>query len=514
MTAKNRSSHSVKNIIFSIMLYLFDIFFKFVVRTVFIRVLAIELLGLNGLYANILNVLSLTELGLGTALTFSMYKPIAENDLEKTRKLYHFFKKVYSIVILIILSISLILLPFLKHFMTGEVPANVNIYAAYLIYIINTCVSYLNAHKKSLLLAVQRNDINSKIEILKTLALNVGQIVVLLCFKNYYVYLIMMPISTFIEHVLTSAVVKKNYKTYTQKVADGKLDSATKKEIKTNTFALIFHKIGGTVVSSTDNILISSIIGLSVLGIYTNYALITGAIALFLNTLLNALKGSIGNLIAKEEKDTIYQNFNRLNFVYFCLVCFCTTCLLCLFQPFMTMWVGEEFKFSISTVVLLVVSFYFTTSRSMLYSFKECAGLLKQDQFRPIVEVIINLGLSILLGVKIGVNGVIIGTIVSQILGPIITEPYVVYKNLFHQPVWKFYVKYAVCTLITATIAGATFWLCQLIPFGGLWWFVVRALVTFVVTVGLILISTFYTKDFKRTITWAKQVIKNFKEKK
>ena len=372
-------------------------------------------------------------------------------------------------------------------------------------------MSYLSAHKKSLLLAAQRQDLNSKSETIKTLFLNITQVLALILFKNYYVYIIFLPLSTILEYFLITIITRKKFSNICNNRNKINVDGETKNEIKTNTFALIFHKIGGTLVYSTDNILISSLLGLTVLGVYSNYYLIIGSLIALINVILNALKGSIGNLIAKEKSETIRATFEKMNFVYMWFVGLCTICLGCLFQPFIKLWIGENFIFSNLTMFLLVLSFFLNVSKFMIYSYKECSGLLSQDKYRPIYEVIINLVVSIVLGKVIGINGIIIGTITCTVLGPLITEPYVVYKHLFKENVCKYYLKYIINLLVTTLIFAISFWLCNFINGYGIWQIMLKFIISVASFNILYLIITFWTKDFKDSFKWALNKITKIK---
>lgn len=485
-----------------------DLFLKFAVRTIFIRVLTVELLGLNGLFSNILQVLSLTELGVGTALTFSMYKPMAENNTEKISALYRFYRKIYLIIVAIIVGVGICITPFLKYLINGEVPETINLYIIYFIFIANTALSYLSAHKKSLILAAQRQDLNSKSEIVKTVFLNITQTLALLIFRNYYTYIVFLPLSTVLEYFVINVIALKNFPQICRNKNEFIIDCETKQEIKRNTFAILFHKIGGTLVYSTDNILISSLLGLTVLGIYSNYYLIVTGVTALISAFLNGVKGSVGNLVAKEDAENIEQTFKKMNFIYMWIVGLFSTCLGCLFQPFIKLWVGTDFIFNNSTMILLVISFYLNVSKYMIYSYKECAGLLTQDKYRPIFEVIINLVFSIVLCKFIGVNGIILGTIISTICGPLITEPYVVYKYLFRDNVRKYYLKYILNSIVFALIFAIIFYFCNLVKGFSVLSILLRLVICGVGFNILYLVVVCWTKDFKNSFNWIKGIIK------
>ena len=268
-----RTQNIRKNLIFNIIKYVTNLLLQFVLRTVLIYYMGAEYLGLNGLFTNIFSFLNLAELGIGSAIVFSMYKPIADNDVEKIKSLEHLYKKFYIIISIIVGTIGLAITPFIKYLMNGGVSVNINIYILYIMYLVYTLVGYWSAHKRSLLFAYQRNDVENKIKTICIVGMSLIQIVVLVLFKNYYIYFSISILFTLIECILIQVYANKLFPEISGKTHP--LDKETKKEITRNVTAISMHKIGGAVVFSTDNILISTFLGVVVLGAYSNYALIT-----------------------------------------------------------------------------------------------------------------------------------------------------------------------------------------------------------------------------------------------
>ena len=259
-----RSNNVKRNLTANIIKFAAQLLLQFVLRTVLIYTMGAEYLGLNGLFTNILSFLNLAELGIGSAIVFSMYKPIADGDIEKVKALQQLYKKFYSIIFIVILVIGLTLLPFLDVLIKGDVSVDINIYLLYLMYLANTLISYISAHKRSLLFAYQRNDIENKIKTFCLFGMTLFQILILIAFKNYYFYFIIDIVFTFIECRWIKSAANKLYPNINGK--SQALDTQTKKEVSKNVAALSLHKLGGAVVFSTDNILISSIAGRVVLG--------------------------------------------------------------------------------------------------------------------------------------------------------------------------------------------------------------------------------------------------------
>jgi len=373
----SRTDNIKKNLTFNIIRYVTQLVLQFFLRTVLIYTMGVEYLGLNGLFTNIFSFLNLAELGIGSAIVFSMYKPIAEGDTEKVKTLQAMYKKFYLIICIVVLVLGLGLTPFIKYFMSGGIVANINVYVLYLMYLLNTLVGYLCAHKRSLLFAYQRNDIESKIRTICLICMTIIQMGVLLLTKNYYLYFAITIVFTIIECLWIYIVAKKKYPEI-----DGPsqpLDNETKKVITKNVAALSMHKIGTSVVLSTDNILISSFLGVVLLGAYSNYFMIISALTSVYSVLSNALTASVGNLVASADSEYSYSRFKTIRFIFSYLSAFCAVCLVSLFQPFMEVWTGGgEYMLEFSTVVLIVISFYLSRMRTAVNLYKDARAVLER----------------------------------------------------------------------------------------------------------------------------------------
>lgn len=508
-----RTDNVKKNLIFNIVKFTTQMVLQFVLRTVLIYIMGAEYLGLNGLFTNIFAFLNLAELGIGSAIGFSMYKPIVDGDIETIKSLQAMHKKFYVVIAGIVALLGLGLMPFLKFFINGEVTVGINIYVLFGLYLINTLVGYFSAHKRSLLFAYQRNDVENKIKTVCLIFMTILQIVIIVLVKNYYAYFIVNIIFTLIECVLVNVWADKLFPNIKGKAQP--LDKDIKKQITKNIAALSFHKIGGTIIYSTDNILISSLLGIVVLGAYSNYYLVVTTLISVFALLSNAITSSVGNMIASESKEYVYAKFKQINFIYTIMSAFCTVCMFVLFQPFMILWTGGGiYLLDISTVILMCVSFYIVRMRTAVNIFKDAAGLFWQSRFVPAFEATLNIVISIVLGIFMGINGIILGTIISAILVPLIFEPRVLYKHYFQKNVSKYLLKFAVDAVIMAVTAFICYFVCSFIPDGGIWLFVVKFVSCIILAFILLLLFYFKTKDFKSCVQWLKDVIRNLKDKK
>ena len=508
-----RTQNIKKNLIFNVIKYVTNLMLQFVLRTVLIYYMGAEFLGLNGLFTNIFSFLNLAELGIGSAIVFSMYKPIADNDIEKVKSLQNLYKKFYIIISIIVGVIGLAITPFIKYLMNGGVTVDINIYVLYLMYLAYTLVGYWSAHKRSLLFAYQRNDIENKIKTICIIAMSIIQIVVLMIFKNYYLYFSISILFTLIECACIHSVANKLYPEINGKSQP--LDEKTKKEITKNVTALSMHKIGSAVVFSTDSILISTFLGVVILGAYSNYFLITSSIVSIFAVIINALIASAGNLVASSSVDYVFERYKKINFMFSYLTSFSTICLIILFQPFIKIWTGGgEFLLNYSTVILISLSFYFTRMRCGVGIFKDATGLYWQNKWQPIVEAIVNLVVSIVLVKLIGINGIFIGTIVSTLVAPFWVEPYVLYKHYFKRSVKGYFARYALDFVIMCASCVITYFVCSLIPDGGIWWLILKFVVCILLSNILLILAYLPTKEFKELFSMAKGMLKNVFKKK
>lgn len=434
---------------------------SFIARIFFVKILGSEYLGLNGLFTNILTVLSLAELGIGTAITYSLYKPLAENDIKTCKMLMQLYKKVYTIIGLLILILGIAITPLLPIFIK-DMPNISNINLIYILFVINTAISYFYSYKRNLIIADQNRYIATIYRYGFYFILNVAQIIYLVIKHDYIGFLVLQIVSTFLENVFVSKHADKMYP-YLKDKEKIILEENTKNEIIKNTKAMMMHKIGGTVVSSTDNILLSSFVSIASVGIYSNYSLILTALNTVCSQVYNSLTASIGNMWVKESKEKNYKIFKKINFLTFWIYCIISICLMCLFNPFIELWVGKEYLFSVNIVIILVINFYLTGMRKSSLVFREASGLFYKDRYKAVAEAIINLVASIILAKYYGVFGVFLGTFISSITTCVWIEPYVLYKYGFEKSLKEYFKDYFKKTLLTAVLVIVTYYICSLI---------------------------------------------------
>lgn len=508
-----RSKNATRNLFWGTLNKIFAIFAQFLIRMILIQALGEAYLGLNSLFTSILSILSLAELGVGSALVFNMYRVIAEEDAEQICALMQFYKVCYRIIGLVILIIGLALMPLMPYLVKSDLPEDINLYILYAINLLGTVSTYfLFAYKNCLLDAHQHTDVISKIASLTGLLQYVLQIVLLLVFKNYYLYAIVVPVVNICNNIFTSWVVDKKYPQYR---ARGTLDGEQKKGIFAKIRALFVYKVGGVVANSVDNVVISAFLGLVALGKYGNYYLVISTLFSFLVIYYNGMTAGLGNSIATETAEKNFNDFKKLFFVQGWICGFCSVCLLCLFQPFMTLWMGEAMLFDTGVVVCFVLYFYTWKIQDVVNVYKDAGGMWEKDKFRPLLSAVLNLALNIALVRFIGVYGIILSTVASSLFIDLPWSSRVLFKDYFKRDRGIYFGRMALYTLVNVGVAAVTYGVCMLIPLGGaLWqqilWFVLKVAVCAVLPNLLYLLCYHRAKEFKQVKEKAENVIKSF----
>lgn len=494
----SRTKNSIRNIIYGVFNRTVSIIFPFIVRTIFIKTIGEEYLGLNTLYASILQVLNLADLGFSTAIVASMYKPIAEKNIKKVSALLKLFRNIYRVIGIAILTVGLILTPFIKYFINGEPPIGINIYFLWILYLLNTVVSYLLfAYRVSLLNAHQRNDITEKIGAVSRILTSLLQIYVVAVLRNVYLYVILTVVCSIIYNVWCSRACKKLYPQY---ICEGDIDQQTKTKITKDILALTIQKIGNTVSLSLDSIIISAFLGLTTVAIYGNYYYIISAVSTFVALIYSAITASIGNSIVTESIEKNYEDLKKFFFINTWVIGWCCICFLCLFQDFMILWMGKKLLFSMWIVLSLVLRFFFEQIRKIVLTYKDAAGLWWHDKWRPLVGCGVNLIFNIVLVKTIGVAGVAISTIISYAFVEMPWETWALFKYYFKKKTGEYYLE-MLWVIITISISGGgTYFICSKLPMTGVLAIAVKLLICIVITNIIFVLLNLNNKYFKKSI--------------
>lgn len=508
-----RSKAVIRNAKTGIIKTIITYILQFVIRTILVYTLGVEYVGLNGLFSNILGCLSLAELGFGTAIVVSLYKPVAENDENTVKSLISMYSKVYAIISATIFVVGLAIMPFIRFLIRTGIPTGINIYIIYLLLLLNTVISYFSANRRSLLFVYQRNDVENNIKTCCTIIMYALQVIALVLFKNYYVYMVVLPIMTAIESLLIICVTNKKYAFIRGKAQ--KLPPNVKQEVITNVKALSWHQVGGVLVLCTDNIIISAMLGgLTELGVYANYTMITTCILSLINILINSFQAGIGNLLASENIEKTYNKFRQINFLFNFIVSFCTICIFVLSQDFILVWLkSTDCLLPTSTLLLICFSFYFSNSVITPNMYNVALGLVRYNVWKPFCQGVINLVISILLAKYIGLAGVIIGTIVSYLLMPVWVEPFTIFKYYFKRGKSQYFIQFLLSFIFTVLSGSITFFVCSFLPSGGIGLLILRFMVCGITCAVSLLLFFCMLPEFKQCVAWGKEILKNFKNR-
>ncbi len=470
---ESRTKYGVRNISAGLFNKFLLMVLPFITRTILNSTLGSEYLGLSSLFTSVLTILNLTELGFGSALVYSMYRPVSQGNEAKVSALLKVYKKVYMIVGIIVLLIGGLVTPFVPMLIEGNIPCDTNIYILYLIYVGNTAVSYLFfAYKRSLLLAYQRYDIATNVNTVVNGLLYAVQSVVLLLFRNYYVYIIILPICTIAENLLTTRAANKYFPTIK---CGGEISKEEKGEIRNHIKGLALQNICSASRNALNSIAISMYLGLHTTAIYNNYFYIMNAVHAILYQIPNALRATVGNQIVSQSQKDNYKMFNSMTMLYQWISGWCLCCLMCLYQPFMEIWMGKGMLLPLSTVILFGVFFFELCMSDIISLYKDGAGLWWYGRYRTIMEAIANLILNFALGYFWGINGILIATIVTMTLIGHGYGGYIVFCHYFSEESYSRYVveqlKYFA---ISVSVCVATYCVCVWIPLQGILCLLVR----------------------------------------
>lgn len=501
-----KTKNTIRDVLWGSLSKLLMILFPFVIRTALIKIFGEQYLGISNLFSSILQMLSLSELGMASAIVYCMYRPIAQDDTPAIRAYLNFFKIVYRIIGIFILVVGLCLIPFLPNLIKGSYPDDVNLVVVYLAYLANTVISYLLfAYKSSILTGYQRNDINSRVLLTVNTGLYLLQIIVLVLTKNYYFYIYLLPISTIVINLYRNYWVKK---LFPDLYPSGNLSKEQIKEIWKKVLALMGNKLSIVLLGGVDNIVISSFLGLSAVAIFGNYYYICTSITSIISVFYFSLTSGIGNAMNTDTVDKNYHHFTVLNLINYWIVGFCSICLICLYQPFMQLWLGKDMMYSFDTVILFAVYFFMLNIKKIVVSYKDAGGMWIQDIARPYVEGVVNITVNIILVQIIGINGILIASIGAMGLISLPWETWVVFKTYFKKDMREFMLTMLKSGIAVVFSACICIFLCSTIKLPLLAKLIVNGLICVVVGNGCLWLCFRFRKEYADVVSYVKRIIK------
>lgn len=457
-----RTERALKNISINILYQIVIVILGFISRKVFLDNLGTEYLGVNGLLGNVLSAMVLIESGFGISIVYNLYKPLAENNKEQIIALIQLYKKVYFILASILLLISISLYPFLENLIKsdGNVPY---LGVVYIIFVSKSIASYIYQNKWALINADQRGYKLTKNNIIFQVVSLSGKIIILKVTQNYIAYLLIEFILFIMQNYIGARIVNKLYP-YLKTKEKYKIDADVRTNIVSNVKAMFIQNIGSYAIYSTDNILISYLISVSTVGLYSNYSLITDQLNSLVSQFVGGISNSVGNLIATENEEKSYFIFRITFMISFWIYSVSSIFLFNLLEPFINWWLGTGYLLNKLTFWIIIINFYISGMRKTITIFKDKAGLFAQDKYVAIIEGIINLVVSIYLGKRIGLVGIFLGTSISFLVTSFWNQPRILFKYYFtKQSVFKYMITYIKYIFLTILVGMLTQYICKFI---------------------------------------------------
>lgn len=502
----NRTKSAAKNIFFGVLLRIYRIIIPFLMRSVFIYTIGIEFLGLNSLFVSVLQVLNLAELGVGSAMVYSMYKPITEDDEATICALMRLYKIYYRIIGVVILVLGLCVLPVLPYLIKGSIPEGISIYVLYGMHLGCTVLSYwLFAYKNSLLTAYQRSDVTSKVSLGVDTLKYILQLLALVVFGNYYFYVLVMLFTQVVENIVVSICVNKLYPNYHAK---GKLEKEHVRQISCRIRDLFTSQVGMMIINAADTIVISAFLGLTVLAVYQNYFYIITSITGLMSTIYVSCRAGIGNSLIVENEEKNYKDLSVFTLIIGWISTVGVTCMLCLMQPFMVMWMGNDKLLDMGCVICFCIYFFVFEINQLLCTYKDAAGIWRKDRFRPLITAFTNLGINLLLVNYMGIYGVLLSTVISTL---VVGMPWLLnnlFSELFHCNLKKYVYELLKHMCIAAMSCAISFAICKVIPDDGIITWAIKAMLCIVVSNGILFCAWRKEEAFFRVIDMVKRMLK------
>lgn len=451
----SRTKKAAKNIFYGSISQVVTLLLNFVSRTIFIKTLGAEYLGINGLFSDVLSMLCMADLGFNTAMVYSFYKPLAENNQTMIATLITFYRKMYRIIALAITVVGVAIIPFLGYLvnLNSDIPY-LRFY--YIFFLLNTVMSYLFVYKTSIITADQKHYIISKYQIVINIVKIILQCILLIVTKDYFSYLVILVICTFLNNYLASKKASKMYPYIDNR--NDELSQETKKEIFSNLKSVFIYKVSIVLINATDNTIISILIGTIYVGFYSNYLLVINAVTNMIKIFYNAITSSIGNVNAVEKPEQKYSIFKQLSLINMILTPTITVCVYTLMNNFINIWLGSDYILKLEVLIIIVVNFYISIVQHPVWVHREAYGLFRQTKYVMFIAAIINIILSVALGMVWGMFGIFLASAISRVGTYFIYEPIVLLKQYMNKEPYSYYVSILVNAFITTVLCmGVTF---------------------------------------------------------
>lgn len=481
-----RTENVTKNLAFGVISKVFLLGATFLVRTLFIRILGAEYTGVSSLYSNILSLLNLAELGFGSVLTYELYKPLKNNDEETVAALVLLFKKIYTAIIAVILSVGLLLIPFLKYIVKSDLNQQ-DLLIYYVLYLADSVASYFVAYRTMVIEADQKRYVINLAEIITKFVMYICQSVYLVVTKDFLGYLVIQVVFTVIKNISLHVASLKMYP-YLEHISK----EASKVQLETsriykNAKAMCVTKISTVILNQTDSIIISMLLGTVYVGYYSNYYMLIVYLNSIYNIIVTSIEASVGNLNAELDTQKSYGVYKKIDFLIFCMNVFCVAEYVCIVQDFIAVWIGDGYIQKMSLVAALMITFYFQQAMNTVVTYRQTMGLFEATKKVYPIMAFLNIVLSVGLGVRMGVAGVALATGLSRFFTSFWYEGKVVFEKMGHS-LSEYLTKQLLNGVFTVVTVLMAYWLVSLISLRGLIAVIIKALLT-----GLIVIAMLFT---------------------
>lgn len=507
----SRTSNAIKNSGAGIINKFVHILCKFILRTVFLKLLGDEYTGISGLFTDILGVLNLMELGLDVSVVYALYSPVAHNDQRKISALLNFYKKAFTYIGVGIICAGVLCIPFLDYIVKDVPNIKEDIRVIFLMYLLTSASSYFLIYRTMLLKAKQRSRIVSKVQLITEAVVSVISVVLLLLFREFFLYLVVNLVATWGKNIYLFRLVTKMYPESFEK-NDAVLMPEEKKKLIRDIACLTVYTMSGVVINSTDSIFISAFVGTAEVALVGNFTLLIRSVKSIAEHINASLKASVGNLAATENSEKQELVFNKILFIFFWAVCVTTTCLFALLNPFVgDIWLGQAYKIPISILAVLVVNYFISIMVLPVESFRTSNGLFVQGWMRPAIMAVLNIALDFLMGIKWGIFGIFLATTISRLVTQVWFDPYLIYREVFRKSSFPFFKKYVVYACVTAISCIVTAFAvsCIEIPINIICFFV-KAIIAVIVPNVLIVVLFHRCKEFSYVGSFFKRIKRKF----
>lgn len=479
---------------------------SFISRTLFIKYLGDACLGVNGVFLSVFQMLSLAELGIGEAITFYLYKPVAENDRGKIASLIRFYRMCYRIIGAVILLLGICLMPFIQNIINLENDIPYNLQVLFVLYLLNTAIPYLFfSYPQTVLVAHQKQYIISTTNAIFSIVQFLFDVMSLVLLRNFLAYLIMRLCVAILQNIVLMVIALRRYPYIRDNNAE-KIDKSTLKVMLSDVYSIFVVRTAAQLFTSTDNIIISVILGTELVGINSNYVMITTAMMGFISTFIYACSASVGNLYATESKEKTEQLYNTIDYITFCISFFSAVCFFTLVNPLIELVWGASFKLSTYSVLLISSNFYIPISLYALFCFRQSMGLFKAYRYNQLFAAIVNITLDFILGKWLGIDGIFIATTVANLALTIVPFIKNLYETGFNADYKQYAMKWFIRYFCTMAVCFLFSYVAKLFN-GSLISFCMITLIAVFVSAALLWVTTFRTEEYRNALIYLKRVM-------